>query len=101
MGDLLISRLLHSNDIKAMDVTWASTKTSQEGFLPMSQLVKEILQQNKASKDRLEIYQPQGLLFMTPRNFRSIYVGTPEQVRSTAAQLGSAINTGKLASSYS
>ncbi len=72
-GELLISKSLRNDGFNAMNVTWASTKTGQERIVPMSPLVKEILQQHKAAMEQLGIYQPQGLVFVTPRNHRSIY----------------------------
>jgi len=72
-GELLISKS-HRNDVlNAMNVIWASTKTGQERIVPMSPLVNEVLQQHKAAMERLGIYQSQGLVFVTPRNHRSIY----------------------------
>ena len=72
-GELLISKSLRNDGFNAMNVTWASTKTGQERIVPMSPLVKEVLQQHKAVMERLGIHQPQGLVFLTPRNHRNIY----------------------------
>ena len=72
-GELLISKSLRNDGFNAMNVTWASTKTGQERIVPMSPLAKEILLQHKAAMEQLGIYQPQGLVFVTPRNHRSIY----------------------------
>jgi len=72
-GELLISKSLRDDGFNAMNVTWASTKTGQERIVPMSPLVKEILQQHKASMEQMGIYEPQGLVFVTSRNHRSIY----------------------------
>jgi len=72
-GELLISKSLGNDCFNAMNVTWAATKTGHERIVPMSPLAKEILLQHKAAMEQLEIYQPQGLVCVTPRNYSFIY----------------------------
>ena len=72
-GELLISKSLRTDGFNGMNVTWASTKTGRERVVPMSAAVKQILQQHKASMEALGIYDPHGLVFVTPRTHRSIY----------------------------
>jgi integrase len=72
-GELLISKSLRTDGFNGMNVTWASTKTGRDRIVPMSVAVNQILQQHKVSMEALGIYDPHGLVFVTPRNHRSIY----------------------------
>jgi integrase len=72
-GELLISKSLRTDGFNGMNVIWASTKTGPDRIIPMSAPVKQILQQHKASMEALGIYEPHGLVFVTPRTRRSIY----------------------------
>ena len=72
-GELLIAKSLRNDGFNAMHVTWASTKTGRERIVPMSEAVVQMLQQHKASMEQLGLYEPQGLVFVTPRTHRAIY----------------------------
>jgi len=72
-GELLIAKSLRNDGFNAMNVSWASTKTGRERIVPISPQIKEILQQHKSSMEELGIYDPRGLVFISPRTHRSIY----------------------------
>ena len=72
-GELLIAKSLRSDGYNTMDVTWAPTKTGRERVVPMSAEVIETLLQHKESMELQGLYQPQGLVFVTPRSHRPIY----------------------------
>ena len=72
-GELLISKSLRTDGFNGMNVTWASTKTGRERIVPMSPAVTQILQQHIVAMEALGIYDPHGLVFVTPRTHRSIY----------------------------
>ena len=72
-GELLISKSLRTDGFNGMNMTWASTKTGRDRIVPMSATVKQVLQQHKISMEALGIYDPHGLIFVTPRTHRSIY----------------------------
>jgi len=79
-GELLICKSLRSDGFNAMNVSWATTKTGRERIVPMAAVVKETLLLRKEAMTRAGIFQPQGLVFVTPRTHRAIYdevVGKP------------------------
>jgi integrase len=72
-GELLISKSLRSDGFNAMKVKWSPTKNGKQRIVPMSAEVMDILKNHKAMMEKLKIFKPQGLVFVTPRNHRSIY----------------------------
>ena len=72
-GELLICKSLRSDGFNAMNVSWAPTKTGRERVVPMSQVVKETLMLHRDSMKAMQIFEPQGLVFVTPRTHRPIY----------------------------
>jgi len=72
-GELLICKALRSDGFNTMNVSWAPTKTGRERIVPMSPEVKESLLRQKESMVQRELYQHQGLVFLTERNHRAIY----------------------------
>jgi integrase len=72
-GELLICKSLRSDGFNAMNVSWETTKTGRERVVPTSAAVKETLFQHRESMKRAGIFQPQGLVFVTPRTHRPIY----------------------------
>ena len=52
---------------------WAPTKTGKERVVPLTPQVLETLQQHKAQMEQLGIYDPYGLVFVTPTSYSNIY----------------------------
>ena len=72
-GELLICKALLSDGFNAMNTRWAGTKNGKERIVPISPQTKKVLQCHRQNMLEVGLYDPIGLVFLTPRTNRSIY----------------------------
>ncbi len=72
-GELLVMKSLRRDGYSSGKVEWAPTKTSKERVVPLTNEVLETLGQHKQQMKRLEIYDPYGLVFVTPTSHSNVY----------------------------
>ena len=72
-GELLVAKSLRSDGFNAMNVTWAPTKTGKQRVVPMAPDVNKTLRHHQKSMEQKGLFEPQGLVFVTPRTNRAIY----------------------------
>ena len=71
-GEVLVMKSLRRDGTSGLHF-WAPTKTGKERVVPLTAEVLETLQQHKAEMEKLGIYDPYGLVFVTPTSHTNIY----------------------------
>jgi len=70
---VLVCKSLRRDGYSSGKVEWAPTKTGRERVVPLTPEVLETLQQHKVEMEQLGIYDPYGLVFVTPTSHSNIY----------------------------
>ena len=71
-GEVIVMKSLRRDGTSGLHI-WAPTKTGKERVVPLTPQVLETLQQHKAEMEQLGIYDPYGLVFVTPTSHTNIY----------------------------
>ncbi len=71
-GEVIVMKSLRRDGTSGLHI-WAPTKTGKERVVPLTAQVLETLQQHKAEMERLGIYDPYGLVFVTPTSHCNVY----------------------------
>jgi len=72
-GEVLVCKSLRRDGYSSGKVEWAPTKTGRERVVPLTPQVLETLRQHKAEMEHLGVYDPYGLVFLTPSSHSNIY----------------------------
>jgi len=72
-GEVLVCKSLRRDGYSSGHHSWATTKTGRERVVPLTAQVLETLQQHKAEMKKLGIYDPYGLVFVTPTSYGNVY----------------------------
>jgi integrase len=72
-GEVLVCKSLRRDGYSSGHHSWATTKTGRERVVPLTAQVLEVLRQHKEQMEQLEIYDPYGLVFVTPASYSNIY----------------------------
>jgi integrase len=72
-AEVLVCKSLRRDGYSSQQVTWATTKTGIERVVPLSVAVLETLEQHRQEMEGLGLYDPNGLLFLTPGSFTNVY----------------------------
>ena len=72
-GEVLISKSLRRDGYNSGQHSWAPTKTGRERVVPLTPQVLETLKQHQQQMKQLGIYDPYGLVFVTPTSHTNIY----------------------------
>jgi integrase len=71
-GEVIVMKSLRRDGTSGLHI-WAPTKTGKERVVPLTAQVLETLQQHKSEMEKLGIYDPYGLVFVTPTSHTNIY----------------------------
>jgi integrase len=71
-GEVLVCKSLRRDGTSGLHI-WAPTKTGKERVVPLTPQVLVTLQQHKAEMEKLGIYDPYGLVFVTPTSHTNVY----------------------------
>lgn len=71
-GELLVMKSLRRDGFSGAHI-WAPTKTGKERVVPLTPFVIDVLREHQRQMERLEIYDPYGLVFVTPTTFANVY----------------------------
>ena len=72
-GEVLVMKSLRRDGYSSGKVEWAPTKTGKERVVPLTLKVLETLKQHQREMEQLGIYDPYGLVFVTPTSYSNIY----------------------------
>lgn len=72
-GEVLVCKSLRRDGYCSGQHSWATTKTGRERVVPLTAQVLEVLRQHKEQMEQLVIYDPYGLVFVTPTSHTNIY----------------------------
>jgi integrase len=72
-GEVLVMKSLRRDGYSSGKVEWAPTKTGKERVVPLTPLVLEVLREHQQTMEQLGIYDPYGLVFVTPTSHTNIY----------------------------
>jgi integrase len=70
---VLVMKSLRRDGYSSGKVEWAPTKTGKERVVPLSLQVLEALKQHQQQMKQLGLYDPYGLVFVTPTSHTNIY----------------------------
>jgi integrase len=71
--EVLISKSLRRDGYNSGQHSWAPTKTGKERVVPLTPQVLETLRQHQLEMEHLGVYDPYGLVFVTPTSHTNIY----------------------------
>ncbi len=71
-GEVLVCKSLRRDGFSGQH-SWAPTKTGKERLVPLTAQVLETLRQHQHTMEQLGIYDPYGLVFVTPNSLTNIY----------------------------
>ena len=72
-GEVLVMKSLRRDGYSSGRVEWAPTKTGKERVVPLTPQVLETLKQHQQQMKQLGLYDPYGLVFVTPTSHTNIY----------------------------
>jgi integrase len=72
-GELLVMKSLRRDGYSSGKVEWAPTKTGKERVVPLTNEVLETLGQHQWEMEHLGVYDPYGLVFVTPNSRSNVY----------------------------
>ena len=72
-GEVLVMKSLRRDGYSSGKVEWAPTKTGKERVVPLTTQVLETLMRHQQQMEQLGIYDPYGLVFVTPTSHTNIY----------------------------
>jgi integrase len=72
-GEVLVMKSLRRDGYSSGKVEWAPTKTGRERVVPLTPQVLETLRQHQWEMEHLGVYDPYGLVFVTPTSHTNIY----------------------------
>ena len=72
-GEVLVCKSLRRDGYSSGHHSWATTKTGRERVVLLTAEVLQVLRQHKVQMEQLGIYDPYGLVFVTPTSHTNIY----------------------------
>ena len=72
-GEVLVMESLRRDGYSSGKVEWAPTKTGKERVVPLTRQVLDVLRQHQWEMEHLGVYDPYGLVFVTPTSHSNIY----------------------------
>ncbi|MCP9878053.1 site-specific integrase [Cyanobium sp. A2C-AMD] len=72
-GELLIHKALRVDGLNNHKFLWASTKTGKERIVPLNPMVLKVLEEHKNQMQASGLYDPNGLVFLTPVSHSNVY----------------------------
>ena len=72
-GEVLITKTLKRDGFSSAQHSWAPTKTGKERVVPLTAQVLETLREHQGQMEELGIYEPYGLVFVTPTSHGNVY----------------------------
>jgi integrase len=72
-GEILIYKTLRRDGFSSRQHFWGTTKTGKQRVVPLTPLVAEVLREHQRQMEHLGLYDPFGLLFLTPNTHSNVY----------------------------
>ena len=72
-AEILICKALKRDGYSSRQHIWGTTKTGKERVVPLTPEVAATLKQHKQQMMQLGLYDPTGLVFLTPNTFSNVY----------------------------
>ncbi len=72
-GEVLVMKSLRRDGYSSGNVEWAPTKTGKERVVPLTPQVLDELREHQQQMEQLGIYEPYGLVFLTPTSHSNVY----------------------------
>lgn len=72
-GELLIHKALRVDGLNNHKFLWASTKTGKERIVPLNPMVLVVLEEHRDQMLTSGLYDPNGLVFLTPVSHSNVY----------------------------
>ena len=72
-GEVLVMKSLRRDGFSSGQHSWAPTKTGRERVVPLTPLVLETLKDHKVQMEKLGVYEPYGLVFVSPTTHSNVY----------------------------
>jgi integrase len=72
-GELLIHKSLRIDGLNCRNFIPAPTKTGKERVVPLNELVLQVLKDHQNHQTSLRLYDPNGLVFLTPHSHQNVY----------------------------
>jgi integrase len=72
-GEILIYKTLKRDEYSSRQHSWATTKTGKERVVPLTSLAISTLRDRKNQMMQLGLYDPYGLVFLTPSTHSNVY----------------------------
>ena len=72
-GEILIYKTLKRDGYSSRQHSWATTKTGKERVVPLTPLVTSTLRDHQNQMMQLGLYDPNGLVFLTPNTHSNVY----------------------------
>jgi len=72
-GEVLVTKSLRRDGYSSGHHSWAPTKTGKERVVPLSQQVVDVLREHQQQLEQLGLYDPYGLVFVTPTSHGNVY----------------------------
>ena len=72
-GEILIYKTLKRDGYSSRKHVWGSTKTGKQRLVPLTPLVATTLTQHQKQMQQLGLYDPYGLVFLTPNTHSNVY----------------------------
>ena len=72
-GEVLVCKSLRRDGYSSGQHNWAPTKTGKERVVPLTPVVLEVLRQLQREMQQLDVYEPYGLVFVTPTSHGNVY----------------------------
>lgn len=70
---MLVMKSLRRDGYSTQQHSWAPTKTDKERVVPLTPQVLDVLRQHQWEMEHLGVYDPDGLVFVTPTSHANIY----------------------------
>jgi integrase len=72
-GEVLVMKSLRRDGYSSGKVEWAPTKTGKERVVPLTPQLQETLKHHQREMEQLGVYEPYGLVFVSPTSHTNIY----------------------------
>ena len=72
-GEILIYKTLKRDGYSSRKHVWGSTKTGKQRLVPLTPLLAEVLREHQQQMQQLGLYDPYGLVFLTPNTHSNVY----------------------------
>jgi len=72
-GEILIYKTLKRDGYSSRNHIWGTTKTGKQRVVPLTSLLATTLKEHQQQMQQLGLYDPNGLVFLTPNTHTNVY----------------------------